>query len=204
MPSPFRMIPWLAVAAAACAATGVHAQTSNAASQQRDSFIPYTQQGYFGLSGGRSHYDLNGGPPGTGLGFDDSDATWKLSTGGYFHPNAGVELSYLNAGKAHRLGGTTKAQGVNLSLVGRAPLNEQFDLFGKVGTTYGRTRTTGFSGLGVNTGKDSGFGLSYGVGARWNFNQQWAAVVEWERHKFHFADDNAGVKMTTLGVQYKY
>jgi len=42
------------------------------------------------------------------------------------------------------------------------------------------------------------------VGARWNFNQQWAAVVEWERHKFHFADDNAGVKMTTLGVQYKY
>ena len=202
MPSSFRLIPWLV--AAACAATGVQAQTSSASPKQRDSFIPYTQQGYFGLSGGRANYDLNAGPPGTGLGFDDSDSAWKLSTGGYFHPNAGVELSYLNAGKAHRLGGTTKAEGVNLSLIGRAPLNEQFDLFGKVGTTYGRTRTSGFSGLGVNTGKDSGFGLSYGVGARWNFNQQWAAVVEWERHKFHFADDNAGVKMTTLGVQYKY
>ncbi|MFN9470268.1 outer membrane beta-barrel protein [Acidovorax sp.] len=203
MSSSLRLIPWLV--AAACAASGaVHAQSSTNTQKQRDSFIPYTQQGYFGLSGGRSNYDLNAGPAGTGLGFDDSDSAWKLSTGGYFHPNAGVELSYLNAGKAHRLGGTTKAQGVNLSLIGRAPLNEQFDLFGKVGTTYGRTRTSGFSGLGVNTGKDSGFGLSYGLGARWNFNQQWAAVVEWERHKFHFADDNSGVKMTTLGVQYKY
>jgi len=202
MPSSFRLIPWLV--AAACAATGVQAQTSSASPKQRDSFIPYTQQGYFGLSGGRANYDLNAGPPGSGLGFDDSDSAWKLSTGGYFHPNAGVELSYLNAGKAHRLGGTTKAEGVNLSLIGRAPLNEQFDLFGKVGTTYGRTRTSGFSGLGVATGKDSGFGLSYGVGARWNFNQQWAAVVEWERHKFHFSDENSGVKMTTLGVQYKY
>jgi OOP family OmpA-OmpF porin len=203
MSSSLRLIPWLV--AAACAASGaVHAQSSTNTQKQRDSFIPYTQQGYFGLSGGRSNYDLNAGPAGTGLGFDDSDSAWKLSTGGYFHPNAGVELSYLNAGKAHRLGGTTKAQGVNLSLIGRAPLNEQFDLFGKVGTTYGRTRTSGFSGLGVNTGKDSGFGLSYGLGARWNFNQQWAAVVEWERHKFHFADDNSGVKMTTVGVQYKY
>ncbi len=159
MPSSLRLMPWLV--AAACAATGVHAQTSSASPKQRDSFIPYTQQGYFGLSGGRSSYDLNAGPPGTDLGFDDSDSAWKLSTGGYFHPNAGVELSYLNAGKAQRLGGTTRAQGVNLSLVGRAPLNEQFDLFGKVGTTYGRTRTSGFSGLGVATGKDSGFGLSY-------------------------------------------
>jgi opacity protein-like surface antigen len=200
--SSLRTIPWLL--AAACAATGVQAQTSSTSPKQRDSVIPYTQQGYIGLSGGRSNYDLSADPTGTGLGFDDSDSAWKLSTGGYFHPNAGVELSYLNAGKAHRLGGTTRAQGVNLSLIGRAPLNEQFDLFGKVGTTYGRTRTTGFSGLGVATGKDSGFGLSYGLGARWNFNQQWAAVVEWERHKFHFADDNAGVKMTTLGVQYKY
>ena len=199
MTSSLRLIPWLVVAA--CAATGVQAQTK-ASQSQRDSFIPYTQQGYLGLSGGRSNYDLNAGP--SGLGFDDSDSAWKLTTGGYFHPNAGVELSYLNAGKAHRLGGTTKAQGINLSLVGRAPLNEQFDLFGKVGTTYGRTRTSGFSGLGVATGKDSGFGLSYGVGARWNFNQQWAAVVEWERHKFHFSDENSGVKMTTLGVQYKY
>ncbi len=201
MTSSLRLIPWLV--AAACAATGVQAQTK-AAQNQRDSFIPYTQQGYLGISGGRSNYDLNAGPPGLGLGFDDSDSAWKLTTGGYFHPNAGVEFSYLNAGKAHRLGGTTKAQGFNLSLVGRAPLSEQFDVFGKVGTTYGRTTTSGFSATGVQTGKDNGFGLSYGLGARWNFSQQWAAVVEWERHKFHFSDENSAVKMTTVGVQYRY
>ena len=41
-----------------------------------------------------------------------------------------------------------------LSLVGRATRErKQFDLFGKVGTTYGRTRTSGASGLGVQTGR---------------------------------------------------
>ncbi len=94
-------------------------------------------------------------------------------------PQLGVELGYLNAGKARRLGGDTEAHGFNLSLVGRAPVNEQFDLFGKVGTTYGRTRTSGASGLGVQTGKEDGFGMSYGVGARWAFTPQWAAVIEW-------------------------
>lgn len=200
----FRLLP--VALAVACAAVSAQAQTSNSsnapARADRSSIVPYTQDGYVGISGGRSKYDLNTGP--AGLGSDTSGSPLKLTTGGFFHPNMGVEFGYLNAGKAHRLGGDTKAHGFNLSLVGRAPLSEQFDVFGKVGTTYGRTRTSGVMGTGVQTGKEDGFGLSYGVGARWAFTPQWAAVVEWENHRFKFSDGDADVKLTTVGLQYRF
>lgn len=170
----------------------------------RASVLPYTQNGYIGISGGRSQYSLSNGPPGLGLAYDDSGNALKLYTGGFFHPNVGVEVGYLDVGKAHRLGGDTKAYGFNLSLVGRAPINEQLDLFGKVGTTYGRTRTSGQAGTGVAMGKEDGFGLSYGLGARWAFTPQWAAVLEWERHKFKFSDGDANVNLTTVGLQYRF
>jgi len=197
MKNSLRLIPCLVALACGAAA----AQTSGTGLTNR-SYLPGTQQGYVGLSGGQSNYDLRSGTG--GFAFDDSDTAWKLYSGGYFNQNFGVELGYINMGKAERIGGSTKAQGLNLSLVGRAPLNEQFDVFGKVGTTYGRTRTGGNSGFGVTTGKDDGFGLSYGAGLRWAFNPQWAAVLEWERHRFHFADGNSDVDMTSVGVQYRF
>lgn len=204
MTPSFRLFP--VALAVACAAVSVQAQTTNSsnapARADRNSIVPYTQDGYVGISGGRSKYDLNTGP--AGLASDTSGSPLKLYTGGFFHPNMGVEFGYLNAGKAHRLGGDTKAHGFNLSLVGRAPLSDQFDVFGKVGTTYGRTRTSAVMGTGVQTGKEDGFGLSYGLGARWAFTPQWAAVVEWENHRFKFSDGNADVKLTTVGLQYRF
>lgn len=214
----FSLRPSLAatVAAACLAAAGAQAQTttgptttppssaSSTATNGRASALPYTHDGYLGISGGRSKYSLNGGPAGLGLGYDETDNAFKLYTGGYFHPNLGVEFGYLNVGKARRLGGDTKAQGFNLSLVGRAPLSEQFDVFGKIGTTYGRTDTSGLTATGANLGKEDGFGLSYGLGARWAFTPQWAAVVEWERHKFKFSDGDAPVNLTTVGLQYRF
>lgn len=205
-----RLVP--VALAVACISMGAQAQVSTSSApapsssasprSDRMSVLPYTQNGYLSISAGNSKYDIRSGAGGAP--FDDSDSAFKVYTGGFFHPNVGVELGYLNAGKAHRLGGDTEAHGFNLSLVGRAPLSEQFDLFGKVGTTYGRTRTSGASGLGVRTGKEDGFGLSYGLGARWAFTPQWAAVVEWESHKFKFSDGDNAVKMTTVGLQYRF
>ena len=202
--SMFRLVPLALALACAAGATAVSAQTTNRSGTmaERSSFIPYTQQGYIGLNAGQSKYSLD-----SGIGnynFDDTGTAFKIYAGGYINPNFGVEFGYLNFGKANRLGDSTKAQGLNLSVVGRLPLNEQFDVFGKVGTTYARTRTNGYSNLGVQTGKDNGFGLSYGLGVRWAFNTQWAAVLEWERHRLHFADGKSNTNLTTLGVQYRY
>ena len=54
----------------------------------------------------------------------------------------GVEVGYLDLGRIAREGGKTRAQGLNLSLVGKAPLASSFGVFGRLGTTYGRTETS--------------------------------------------------------------
>ncbi|MBS0468575.1 MAG: outer membrane beta-barrel protein [Proteobacteria bacterium] len=175
---------------------------SDGLAQATTSQAPGIYGGYVGLGGGVSKYDLRSG--GGGFNFDDSDTAIKLYMGAYFHPNFGLELGYLDLGKARRIGGNTSARGLNLSLVGRLPLAPQLDLLGKVGSFYGRTNTHGYGGYGVQLGKASGFGLSYGAGLRWAFTPQWSAVLEWERQRLHFADRNSDVDTTTLGLQYRY
>ena len=81
------------------------------------------------------------------------------------------------------------------------PINPRAIARGRVREAW---RTSGASGLGVQTGKEDGFGLSYGLGARWAFTPQWAAVIEWENHKLKFADGKQDVKMTTVGLQYRF
>lgn len=180
----------------------MNSQAQPQSTGQDSSLLPGVQRGYVGLSGGTSKYDLRSGS--SGFEFDDSDTVIKLYTGAYFHPNLGLELSYLDLGKARRIGGRTSARGLNVSLTGRLPLTTQLDLVGKLGTTYGRTHTQGFGGFGVQPGKSDGFGLSFGAGLRWAFSPQWSAVLEWERHRLHFADGHSDVDTTTLGVQFNY
>ena len=47
-------------------------------------------------------------------------------------------------------------------------------------------------------------GLSFGVGASWGFTPNIAAVLEWERHRLHFADDTAPADLATVGVRYRF
>ena len=76
MISSARLLPVALVVA--CAAMSAQAQTTSnqpaTASMQRSSVIPYTHDGYVGLSGGRSKYDLDNGRSGLGFGSDDSDS----------------------------------------------------------------------------------------------------------------------------------
>ena len=155
--------------------------------------------GYVGLGAGASRYDLRSGSG--GFDFDDGGSAIKLYAGAFFHPNLGLELGYLDLGKARRIGGNSSARGLNFSLVGRLPLGTQLDLQGKLGTFYGRTDTRGVGGYGVQLGKGSGFGLSYGAGLRWAFTPQWSAVLQWERQRLHFADRLSDVDAATLGLR---
>ena len=82
-----------------------------------------------------------------------------------------------------------------------------FSVFGKLGTTYGRTSTStsASAGSGIATGKDSGWGESYGLGLSADLGSNWSAVLEWQRHRFHFAGNNKeAVRTTSLGVKYRF
>lgn len=196
----------LAAAVFACGAASaqtVAGQPYNRAAADRTSYIPYTTNGYVGAAIGQSKYDLSSG---TGnFRFDDTDTAGKIYGGGRFNQNFGLEIGYVNMGRADRAGGRTKAQGIDLAVVGRAPLGDRFDVFGKLGTTYGWTRTSSVAGSGVQGGKDNGFGVLYGVGASYYFTPQLAGVIEVESRDFHFAGTGRdSVRATTVGLRYNY
>ena len=159
--------------------------------------------GYVGLNVGQSNYSL-------GNGFnlfssDSHDTAYNVYTGTFFNQNFGAELGYTNFGKVDRAGGSTKAEGINLSLVGRAPVSPSFNLLGKIGTTYGRTDVSTSVGSGVVSGKETGFGVSYGLGAEYVFNPQLSAVLQYDEHRLRFAGEGRDrISATTLGLRYRF
>ncbi|MDB5745077.1 MAG: OmpA domain protein transrane region-containing protein [Polaromonas sp.] len=185
---------------AVMAATGA-AQAQSAMNTNYSLYGPGA--GYVGLNIGQSNYSLgNGFGP---FASEDHDTVYNIYTGTFFNPNVGLELGYTNFGKIQRAGGNTKAEGINLSLVGRAPISQSFNVFGKLGTTYGRTDVSAFAGSGVPSGKETGFGVSYGLGAEYVFNPVLSAVLQYDEHRLNFAGDNRDrVNATTVGLRYRF
>ncbi len=201
--SKLRLIAAISAAAAAAAiALPVSAQSTGSMSmaQPRTQFL---SSGYVGLNLGRSKYNTTCG---NGLfACDDSDRAVHLYGGSMFSDYFGVELGYLNFGDMTRGGAETKAQGLNLSLVGRVPVAERLGLYGKIGTTYGRTETSSAAGSGVTAGDEHGFGLSYGLGASYDFTPRVSGVVGWDSHDLRFAGSGRDtIRTTTLGLQFRY
>ena len=160
-------------------------------------------RGYIGLSAGQTDYSLGRG---TGLfGFDRRTTAYSISTGSYFSNNFGVEIGYTDFGNVNRAGGTTKADGINLSLIAKLPLGESFNLLGKLGTTYGRTDVSSAAGSGITSGGERGFGVSYGIGAEFMFNPQWSAVLQYDEHDLNYAGGGRErINVTSLGARYRF
>ncbi len=136
---------------------------------------------YIGLNAGRADY------PGGG----DGDA-YSLYTGGMWGQNFGLEFGATDFGNA----GPRDAYGFSLSAVGRVPLTPAFSLFGKLGGLYSRTDAAG--------SKRSGWGETYGVGVDFNFTQQLAAVLQYDRSKVRFATGDDHINTTSVGLKYRY
>lgn len=196
----------LAVAALA-AATGAQAQSTSSSSTSASASSNYTFYApgsrYFGLNIGQSDFSLPNGAG--GFGSDNKDTSYNIYGGTYFNNNFGVELGYTDFGKINRGGGQTDAEGINLSLVGRLPLSNAFNLLGKVGTTYGRTRVSAAPASGLATGSESDWGLSYGIGAEWAFTPALSAVVAWDEHNLKFVGTGKDrVSTASLGLRYRF
>jgi opacity protein-like surface antigen len=114
----------------------------------------------------------------------------------------GMELGYLESGRITAAQGRT--QGLNLSLVGKAPLGQSLGVYGKLGTTYGRSDTS-ILGAGPGAVSEPGFGLSYGAGVSFAFTPRLSATLEWDSNDYRFPGTGRDpVRSTNLGLQYRY
>jgi OmpA-OmpF porin, OOP family len=190
---------------ALAASAGAQAQTASANSSTNAYALTGVPKIYFDLSAGQTDYRLGNG---SGLfGSNNGSTAYAISAGSYFTNNLGVELGYTDFGRINRGGGETRADGVTLKLVGRLPLGSQFNLLGKVGTTYGRTEVTSAAGSGISPGSDNGFGVNLGIGAEFLFTPNWSAVVQYDAHDLRFAsstNDRDRIGIATVGIRYTY
>lgn len=203
MKKSHHLLTSLCVAVASLTAVaGAQAQSSTSTSNS-SWMMSAPGNSYVGLNAGRSDYKL-----GNGIGVfnhDQGDTAYSINAGSFMNNNFGFEVGYTDFGTVSRAGGNTKANGINLSLIGRLPLGQSFNLLGKLGTTYGRTDVSSAVGSGVTPGSENGFGWSYGVGAEFTFHPQWSAVLEYDEHNLKYAggsDDKVGI--ATLGVRYRF
>lgn len=159
---------------------------------------------YFGVNGGSA--DLSRPITGFGnWGGSNQSGAYGLYLGNYFNnSNYGVEIGYTDFGSVNRSGGTTKVDGLNLSLIGRLPLSPSFNLLGKIGTTYARTDVSASPASGVTTGTERGFDWSYGLGAEYHLSANWSGVLQYDEHYVKYPGKNERVSATTLGVRYSY
>jgi hypothetical protein len=135
---------------------------------------------------------------------DSSERVTRLSANRMIGNFWGVEVGYVDMARVPRIAGESRAQGLNLSLVGKTPIWQSLGIFGKVGTTYGRTDTSNL-GAGPAMASDQGFGLSYGAGVSFAFTPRLSATLEWDSNDFRFAGTGRDpVRSTSLGLQYRY
>lgn len=163
------------------------------------SYIPYTSHGYAGISVGRSDYDVSC----AGTAYCNTHATaFKVYTGGQLYRIAGLELAYVNAGSISATRSHARAQGLNLSAVANLPIYA-FNMFAKVGTTYGWTQNS-IGRIAGRSNSERGFGLSYGVGMQYNLTGTLALRAEWDQMDFRFARGRDAVDLYTAGLVFRF
>lgn len=157
-----------------------------------------------------------------GLTTDDTDTAFKLQLGYNLNKNFAVEGGYFNLGKAtanYVSGGTVanasaKADGWNISAVGKLPINDSFAVFGKLGAFYSDTKVSASASIpGIGSGavnaSDSKTGMVYGLGLSYDMTKAIALRAEYEIYDkvggtYLGTDLKSKVDVFSVGVAYKF
>ncbi|WP_372883220.1 porin family protein [Psychromonas sp.] len=137
-------------------------------------------QEYIGASVGQSDIDISG--------FDDGTSIAVI--GGYkFIENFALEASYINLGDSEDNQPpvwTIEVDGINFSAVGIIPVNEQIDLFAKVGLFVwdASLNEAGYGEIGIDEGSD----ISLGFGAAVNLTEQFGLLIEYQKFELDEVD----------------
>jgi OOP family OmpA-OmpF porin len=176
------------------------AVSAPAAAQQSDMGL------YIGGAYGMSSFDIDTAGI-TNPSVDDSDSGFKIFGGYQFSRNWGVEVGYVDFGKAGLSGsmlgipftGDLGVTALTVAGTGTMPMNESFSLLGKVGMWNWDAKAS-VAALGTaGSASDSGTDLFFGVGLRYNLSKSLGLQLEVEQYS---GDDS--ITYTSLGLRYKF
>ncbi len=126
---------------------------------------------------------------------EDTDTAWKLFGGMQIMDKVSVEASYLNLGDIRKDGQNSDVSAFAAYGVATLPVTERFDAFAKLGGARWSSENT--------DGKQNGFGLAYGLGAKMTLNETTKLRAEWETVKGveTSGSDDTNVNMLSIGVE---
>jgi OOP family OmpA-OmpF porin len=122
--------------------------------------------GSFGSSDAGSYCSVTSG-------CEDKDSSWKGFVGYNINEMFAAEAAYTSIGDLHKEGTSSDISALSLSGVANLRINDQLNVFGKVGISRWKSENT--------DGNQSGSGLTYGAGAKVNLNESMKVRAEWER-----------------------
>jgi len=164
--------------------------------------MPY-QSGFWGHAGasvGQSKLQLNCPPAGS---CDDKDTSFRIYAGGRFNRIFGMELGLLSYGTFDRGGGETDGYGLDIPLLLGFPIGQNSSVFAKAGAHYSSMDVGGNPAF-VQTGKESGWGPRYGIGAQIGLTPVWALRGDWDRYHVRFPGTKDDIDILTIGAQYSF
>jgi len=157
--------------------------------------------GYVGGSLGQSKFKADCGP----FSCDKNDTSFRLFGGYQFTRNIAAELGYTDLGKlkvsGFGLSGEVKATAWDLSGVFSWPFANQFAVFGRLGLAYTKGESSGAFG----SASDNKTGVTWGLGAQWDFTRNFGARAEWQRYRVDAGSAGTGdVDNLNIGVLYRF
>jgi OOP family OmpA-OmpF porin len=126
-------------------------------------------------------------------GLDGSKASFGGFLGYGFNQNFAVEVGYRQLGKWDVMGADLKAKQTHLSVIGAWPLNQQLDVYGRLG--YNQLRAVASYG-GYSYGDDT-TGALYGVGLNYSFTPAISGRIEVQKP----SSDSTNL---SVGVAFKF
>jgi OOP family OmpA-OmpF porin len=114
-------------------------------------------------------------------GVDDEDISFHFMAGWQFNENFGVEFGYADFGEFDAGIVDIEADGFDVSFVGAWPVADKFSLTGRLGYLWWDLDAGAF-------GDDDGSDLLFGIGGRYDLNDQFMFYGGWTRYEISDAD----------------
>lgn len=108
---------------------------------------------------------------------DDKDTGVRLFGGYEFAEYWGAEFGYMDLGEATSGTAVVEIDGFDILVTGTYPLNDQFDVFAKVGAYFLNADLS--DPLGVSQDTDSS-GFTFAFGGSFNINDNFSVRAEWQ------------------------